>query len=72
MSLQPMFQKLELRFWNFVIPLMQNSPWVKRLIPWLYHGLTPRLNRVTVLVLGACILAGGSLGFLLGILSLLR
>jgi len=69
MSLQPMLQKIELRFWNYVIPLMKNSPWVKRFMPWLYHGLTARLNKKTALVLGACILAGGSLGFLLGILS---
>lgn len=72
MNLQPTFQKIELRFWNFVIPLMKNSPGVKRVMAWLYHGFTARLNKVTTLVLGACILTGVSFGFLLGMLSQLR
>ncbi len=72
MNLQPAFNKFEMRFWKFVIPLMQNSPWVKRIMSGIYQGVATRLNKRTALVLGACIFAGGSLGFLVGMISQLR
>jgi hypothetical protein len=67
-KLKQWLQKVELRLWKFLIPWMENSPWFKRLMPRAYHTVKAYLNKKTILVLGGCMAAGGSLGFLLGML----
>jgi hypothetical protein len=72
MNLKPFFQEIEIRFWNFAIPWMENSTWFKRVMPWAYQTISAHRTKKAILVLGGCIAAGGSLGFLLGLLSKLH
>ena len=69
MSVRPLFNHLELRFWNLVISLMQNSNPVRTLLPWIYRLTTDHNSKKVVLTLLVCALSGGVLGFLLGVLS---
>ncbi len=72
MSVKPLFNNLELRFWNTVIPLMQNSSFLHRVLPWLYREASLHLNLKNLLVVFTCMISGVSLGFILGILSQFR
>jgi hypothetical protein len=69
MSVKPLFNHLELRFWYTVIPLMQNSSPVRTILPWIYRFATEHQSKKVALTLLVCALSGGILGFLLGVLS---
>ena len=69
MSVKPLFNHLELRFWNTVIPLMQNSSPVRAILPVIYRFVTEHQSKKVALTLLVCGLSGGTLGFLLGVLS---
>jgi hypothetical protein len=69
MGVKPLFNHLELRFWNIVIPLMQNSSPVRKMIPWVYRFATKHQSKKVALLLFACSVFGATLGFLLGVFS---
>ncbi len=69
MSVKPLFNHLELRFWNTVIPLMQNSSPVRAILPWLYRFAIEHQSNKVALTLLACAISGAALGFFLGVLS---
>ena len=66
---KPTLQRIELRFWKSAISLMQTSTLVRRLMPWLYRATTEYSTENTILAVAVLIFTGGSIGFLLGILS---
>lgn len=72
MSIQPFLQNIEIQFWKFIIPLMQNSPSVRKGMLWAYRAVITFLDKKTILMVVACILAGGAFGLLLGVLSQFR
>jgi len=69
MSVKPLFNHLELRFWNIVISLMQNSTLVRKFLPWIYRYTRVHQSKKVALVLLGCTLSGATLGFTLGVLS---
>jgi hypothetical protein len=72
MSPKIIINRLEIGFWNTVIPLMQHSSPVQMVMSWTYT-LATRLPSTKVILIGLMsILAGGSLGFLLGVLNQFR
>jgi len=69
MSVKPLINQLEMRFWTTVIPLMQTSRPVRKILPWLYKLTTLRPNRKMIVMIIGCCFTGASLGLLLGVLS---
>ena len=72
MSPRIIITRLEIGFWNTVIPLMQHSSPIQMVMSWTYT-LATKLPSTRVILFGLMsILAGGSLGFLLGMLNHFR
>ena len=69
MTVKPLFQKIEIGFWDFIILQMNRSAFLRFAIPRvyrLYHTGELRHNAKLLLVLAAL---GLATGFVLGVLS---
>ncbi len=61
--------RLEIYFWNAIIPLMQNSDPVRFLVPKAYAVTTQLLDFSTFFMISLGIILGFLFGFCLGLLS---
>ena len=69
MSPRIIISRLEIGFWNTVIPLMEESPSIRYIVAWSYRIATKMPSTKMILIGLVSIVAGGSLGFLFGILN---
>jgi len=65
-----MLNRIEISFWNTVIPLMEQSSPIRFVMSQSYWLASKAPSPKLILSGLICILAGGSLGFLLGVLKI--
>ena len=68
-DLNPTLQKIEIRFLKYLISLMQNSPVIRRTMPWIYQAYKVHTSKFNLRAVIGSIITGVTIGFLLGLIT---
>lgn len=68
MLIRQLSLRLEISFWQLVISLMYESPWVQGLLRWGYHRLLPLISGLPHLIEPKRVAIWGISGFWIGLI----
>ena len=68
MSVKPLFNHIELNFWQFIIPLMQESKLVKTILPWFLQLGSNLWDVKPILIIYLFFMSGATFIFLIDLI----
>lgn len=68
MTVKPVFNQMELSFWQHIIPMMQNSKLIKTITPPLYQLVSNLWEVKPIIIIYFCFMSGATFYFLFDLL----